>query len=139
MGHIWVIPTSEGMGVDPHLESNPHHIAAFNALLKTISKRPLNESEWLEMGKVYMAILGYKEIWPIRSESSDSDLRSPNNECFVAFSDRPITKGQAYNKWTLTLDGPCNHKSAVLADVSTETIASDDKTPGHSERRDKPA
>jgi hypothetical protein len=52
MKHIWVIPTNMGMLEVPHSESDPHNIAAFNALLKTIPNGLLNSAGWLEISKL---------------------------------------------------------------------------------------
>jgi hypothetical protein len=122
MEHIWIIPTQIGMLEVPHLESDPHNLAAFNALLKIIPKGRLNATGWLEIGKLYMAILGYKEVVPIRTESGDSNPCSSCNECSLSFSVGPVVKDEPYDKWTLIFACPSIGKPAVLTDVSRETI-----------------
>ena len=114
---VWVIPTATGMLEVAHAESDPHNIAAFNALLG-LHKGPIDAAGWLEVGKLYMTLLGHKEAVPIKD---DGDSCS-GNECSVSFSDRPVVAGEAYNKWSLTFTAPSNGQPGMLTDASRETV-----------------
>jgi hypothetical protein len=100
-----------------HAESDPHNIAAFNALLE-LHKGRINAAGWLEVAQLYMALLGHKEAVPIKGET----IPCSDNECSLSFSDRPIATGQAYNKWTLSFTGPSKGHSPLLTDISKESV-----------------
>jgi hypothetical protein len=57
---VWVIPIEFGMVLYPHVEGNPHNIAAFNDLLRAASSKP-NESMLLELGNLYQFVLGAEQ------------------------------------------------------------------------------
>src|SRR6185312_15829613 len=86
---VWVIPTETGMLEVAHAESDPHNIAAFNALLR-LHRGAVNAASWLEAGKLYMMLLGHKEIVPIEDEANSCSI----SECSVSFSDRPVVAGK---------------------------------------------
>jgi len=117
LNYLWVIPTTTGMLDVAHAESDPHNVAAFNALL-VVHKGPVDRSGWLEAGRLYMALMGHNAAFPVRNETGVCS----GNECSVAFSDRPVVSGEAYNKWTLTFTRPTNGQTGRLTDVSRETI-----------------
>jgi hypothetical protein len=121
LGQIWVIPTGNGMLGASHSENDPHNLAAFNALLR-LHKGPVDLAGWLGIGKLYMSILGHKEVVPIKAEKSDADSCGSGDECSVSFSDRPVVSGEPYNKWTLDFTGPTQGNPIVLVDVSIETV-----------------
>jgi hypothetical protein len=57
---VWVIPIEFGMILYPHVEGNPHNIAAFNDLLCAASRKP-DESMLLELGNLYQFVLGAEQ------------------------------------------------------------------------------
>jgi hypothetical protein len=119
--YVWVIPTAGGMLEVPHAENDPHNIAAFNALLR-LYKEPVRGKKWLELGKLYMAILGHEQALPINEAGSNADSCAARDECSVSFSDRLVTATEAYNKWTLIFTTLSNGRSMALIDVSRETV-----------------
>jgi hypothetical protein len=65
--YLWVIPTAAGMLAAPHIESDPHDLAAFNALLRSFSKKPSTLDDWYDIGKLYMSlVIGSEKAIPIR-------------------------------------------------------------------------
>lgn len=119
--YVWVIPTMIGMLEVPHAASDPHNLAAFNALLH-VHKHSIDVAGWVEAGKLYMALLGHKGAVPIKGETGRTDSCRSGDECSVSFSDRPVVTGEAYNKWTLTFIPPLKRQPAMLSDVSEETV-----------------
>jgi len=124
--HIWVIPTDTGMLEVSNSENDPHNLAAFNALLR-LHKGPVDAAGWLEAGKLYMAIFGHNEAVPIKAEHGEADPCSLGDECSVAFSDRPLVAGEAYNKWTPAFTAPSKGRPVTLTDVSKETVQPGDQ------------
>ena len=124
LNYVWVIPTETGMLEVAHSESDPHNLAAFNAMLQ-LHKGPVNASGWLEAGKLYMTILGHKEAVPIKAESGDSDSCATSGECSVSFSDRQIVPGTAYNRWTLNFTVPSKNQPVSLIEAVKETVHPD--------------
>jgi hypothetical protein len=118
--HIWVIPTETGMLEVSHSETDPHNMAAFNALLR-LRKGPVDAAGWLEAGKLYMAILGHKDVMPFKAQPADA-YPCTSHECSVSFSDRPIVESEPYNKWTLAFTARVQGKPVTLTDVSRETV-----------------
>ena len=57
---VWVIPIEFGMVLYPHVEGNPHNIAAFNDLLHTASRK-LGESLLPKLGNLYQFVLGAEQ------------------------------------------------------------------------------
>ena len=122
IAHIWVIPTEVGMLEAPHAESDPHNLAAFNALLHTLSKAPSSAADWNGIGKLYMALLGHKEAIPVEAETSNRTPCSSDGDCSVAFADRLPRANEAYTKWTLTFSAPSGTTRLKLADASREVV-----------------
>jgi hypothetical protein len=114
---VWVIPTEKGMLEVAHSESDPHNIAAFNALLG-LHKGPINVAGWIEAGSLYMTLLGHREAVPIKDEADSCS----EDECSLSFSDRPVVAGEAYNKWSLTFAAPHEGQPWTLTEVSRETV-----------------
>ncbi len=119
--YVWIIPTTSGMLEVPHAESDPHNIAAFNALLR-LHKAPLGASGLLEAGKFYMALLGHTAAIPLVPEVGVGDISSAENESSVSFSDRLPVPGEAFNKWTLTFETGAHDHSSILSSVARETV-----------------
>jgi hypothetical protein len=120
--HIWVVPTGTGMLEVPHAESDPHNIAAFNALLSSLRKPPLSNSDWDAVGKLYMTMLGHKDAVQVAPEAGDTAVCNGDGECTVAFSDRPVRPGEAFNKWTLVFAPAGGGKPAMLEEATRETV-----------------
>jgi hypothetical protein len=57
---VWVIPIEFGMVMYPHVEGNPHNIAAFNDLLRAASRK-LDESLLFELGDLYQFVLAAEQ------------------------------------------------------------------------------
>jgi hypothetical protein len=119
--YIWVIPTAIGMLEVAHAESDPHNLAAFNALLR-LHSGPIDASGWFEAGKLYLSLFGHDHAIPMKGESDEAGACGSSNECSVSFSDRPVVQGQAYNKWTLGFTAPAKGQPGMLTDVSKETV-----------------
>jgi hypothetical protein len=120
--YIWVVPTDTGMLEVPHAESDPHNIAAFNALLGSFPRAPLSPSDWKEVGKLYMTILGHEEAIPIVPKAGDAAVCTEERECSVAFSGRPVRPGEPFNKWTLVFSEASGAKPAMLEEATRETV-----------------
>lgn len=122
--YLWMVPSGTGMLEVPHAESDPHNVAAFNALLNSLHKPPLSPSDWGGIGKLYMTMLGHREAVQIVSEGGDAEVCSvEQGECTVAFSDRPIRVGEPFNKWTLVFTPPGFSKPAMLEEATRETVS----------------
>ncbi|MGH9570346.1 MAG: hypothetical protein ACRD4F_11930, partial [Candidatus Angelobacter sp.] len=125
ISHIWVIPTEVGMLEAPHAESDPHNLAAFNALLQTFSKAPSSAADWNAVGKLYMALLGHKGVVPIEAEVGNPNPNpcSMDRDCSVAFADRLPRANESYTKWTLTFSSLAfGRKQLTLSDASREVV-----------------
>lgn len=120
--HLWIIPTGTGMLEVPDAESDPHNIAAFNALLSSLRKPPLSPSDWEGVGKLYMTMLGHREAVQVTPEASDTGVCNGEGECTVAFSDRPVRAGEPFNKWTLVFTPASGAKPAMLEEATRETV-----------------
>ena len=120
--HIWVIPTETGMLEVPHVESDPHNIAAFNALLGTLAKGPSSSADWNAVGKLYMVLLGHKAAEPTKPEPGSSGPCDPDGECTLAFADGLHGPKEPYTKWTLTLTAPTGSRPCRLVEASKEVI-----------------
>jgi hypothetical protein len=121
---IWVIPTASGMLEAPNLVSDPHNVAAFNALLRSLPKAPSGLVEWNAVGRLYMALLGQTEVIPIESLPGRPGSCSADGECTVAFSDRTLRAKEPYVKWTLTFSAASGSNPARLADAAREVVPS---------------
>jgi hypothetical protein len=56
----WLIPIESGMVINAHTEDNLHHIAAFNDLLRSATRKP-DENMLLELGNLYQFIVGCEQ------------------------------------------------------------------------------
>jgi hypothetical protein len=56
----WLIPIQLGMIINARTEDNPHHIAAFNDLLRSATRKP-DESMLLELGNLYQFMVGCEQ------------------------------------------------------------------------------
>jgi hypothetical protein len=120
--YIWVIPTATGMLEVPHALSDPHNIAAFDALLSSLSRPPLSASDWEGVGKLYMIMVGHKEALVITPKLGEKGICNGVGECTVAFSDRQIRAGEPYNRWTLVFTSAGGGKPAKLEEATAETV-----------------
>jgi len=132
---IWVIPTASGMLEAPNLESDPHNIAAFNALLRSLPKPPSGLVEWNAVGKLYMALLGQTEVFPIEPLPDQPNRCSADGECTVAFSDSTPQPKEPYTKWTLTFSVAKGADPARLTDAAREVVLSTESQTSESSRR----
>lgn len=117
---IWVIPTESGMLEAPNVESDPHNLAAFNALLRSLPKPPSGPVEWNAVGKLYMTLLGHTGAVLIEPLPGEPGTCSADGECTVAFSDRTPHAKEPYTKWTLTFSVANGSNPARLTDAARE-------------------
>jgi hypothetical protein len=122
LSYIWVIPTEVGMLEAPHAENDPHNIAAFNALLGTFSKTPSSAADWNAVGKLYMFLLGHKEVVPVEADTSRQSPCGSDGDCSIGLSDSPLHSNQPYTKWTLTFSAPSGTVRLRLSDASREVV-----------------
>lgn len=120
---IWVIPTESGMLEVPNVESDPHNLAAFNALLRSLPKPPSDPVEWNEVGKLYMTLLGHTRAVPIEPSSGQPGSCSADGECTVVLSDRTPKAKEPYTTWTLTFSVANGSNPARLTDVAREVVS----------------
>lgn len=120
--HIWVIPTGDGMLEAPHAESDPHNLAAFNALLQSLCKAPTGAADWIAIGKLYMTLLGHKEALPVEAETGNPNPCSSEGDCSVAFADRVPHAHEPYTKWTLNFVAPRSSNPARIIDGTREVV-----------------
>ena len=120
--YIWVLPTETGMLEVRHVESDPHNLAAFNALLGTLAKGPSSLADWNAVGKLYMVLLGHKGAAPMKPEPGSSGPCDPDGECTLAFADGLHGPKEPYTKWTLTLSAPNRSRPCRLVEASKEVI-----------------
>lgn len=120
--YIWVMPTGIGMLEVPHAESDPHNLAAFNALLGNLAKGPSSAADWNAIGELYMALLGHKETVAIGAEQGSQSPCNSDGDCSVAFADRPPRANEPYTKWTLTFSAPFRTMRLKLTDASREVV-----------------
>jgi hypothetical protein len=72
IAQIWVIPISSGSGVielpnlAPEVDTDPHNIAAFNALLSSCLRPPRDASGWNSIGNLYMTLVGDAGVVPLK-------------------------------------------------------------------------
>jgi len=76
---LWLIPIEFGMVGYPHTADNPHHIAAFNDLLRYASVKP-NENLLFELGNLYQFTVGMEEWFdPVRLPKTIEDTLKAND------------------------------------------------------------
>ncbi len=120
--YVWVIPTETGMLEIPRVESDPHNLAAFNALLGTLAKGPSSSADWNAVGKLYLLLLGHKAAEPMKPEPGSSGPCGPDGECTLAFTDGLHGPKEPYTKWTLILSAPNRSRPCRLVEASKEVI-----------------
>jgi hypothetical protein len=118
--HIWIIPTAEGMLETPHVESDPHNLAAFNSLLQSLAKSPSKTEDWNAIGKLYMALVGHPEVISIEAESGNPNPCNLEGDCLIAFADRRPRVNEPYTKWTLTFRIASSSKRIKLMDATRQ-------------------
>lgn len=120
--YLWIIPTASGMLEERNVESDPHNIAAFNSLLRSLRKSPTNSVEWWAIGKAYMALVGQTAAVAIESLPGDSGSCNVDHECTLAFADRPTHLKETYVRWTLTFDTAHDNMPPRLIDARSEVV-----------------
>jgi hypothetical protein len=120
---IWIIPTGSGMLKPPDVDSDPHNLAAFNALLRYLPKRKPSETDWTAVGRLYMAMVGHSTVISLCSVEGPSNPCSVGGDCIVVFSDRTPQAKEGYVKWTLTFEAADQLNPVRLADVSREVVS----------------
>jgi hypothetical protein len=120
---IWIIPTGSGMLEAPHVDGDPHNLAAFNALLRYLPKRKPSETDWIAVGRLYMALVGHSKVISLCSAEGQTSPCSVGGDSVVAFSDRTPQAKENYVKWTLTFEAADRLNPVRLADVSREVVS----------------
>jgi hypothetical protein len=120
--YIWVIPTESGMLEAPNVESDPHNLAAFNALLGILAKAPSSLVEWNSVGKLYMVLIGHKGVVPMKSEQDSNNPCDSNGECALEFADGSHVANGPYTKWTLTFSAASRLHRCRLIEVLKEVV-----------------
>ncbi len=119
--YLWVIPNYQGMVAPARVESDPHNVAAFNALLRSVTRKPSSPAEWLALGKLYMTlIVGEGEAIATGPGLGYSEAHDSPGDHFVTFADRPLSQGERYVKWVLTFSSSPDGTPMVV-DASRET------------------
>jgi len=131
IAQIWVIPTGSGMLEAPHVYSDPHNLAAFNALLRSLPKRKPGETDWITVGRLYLAMVGHSKVISLCTPEGQPSPCSVGGDCVVAFSDRTPHAREGYVKWALTFEAADQSNPVRLDDVSREVVSPDesDSTP----------
>lgn len=119
--YVWIIPTSTGMLEVSHAESDPHNIAAFNAVLG-LHRASLSISELWQAGKLFMALLGHNSAAPLTRATENADVSSAPYEFSISFSDRAPTPDEAFNKWTITFEIGSRDHATILSSIARETV-----------------
>lgn len=106
---IWVLPIASGMVEYPRVESDPHNLAAFNALLagQTV---PTTDPEWISLARSYLAIIGHEKAMVLPQVSCTG------GECTVELSEQQSP--QVLIQWALSFNK--TGRTARLQDVSRE-------------------
>ena len=119
---FWIIPTASGMLRVSGVESDPHNLAAFNALLRSIPKPPSRTADWEALARLYLAVVGHEVAFPLKTEGGVSAACGTQNECSLSFADRAPQAARSYWKWTVTFDGTA--KGAItLTDATAELLS----------------
>jgi hypothetical protein len=123
IAHIWIIPTESGMLEVPNADSDPHNLAAYNALIGSLSKTPSSRTAWAAVAKLYLILLGHETVVPIDTGSSQSNLCISEGECSLAFADRIPHRKEPYIKWTLTFNVANGHNRTKLIEVKRNVVS----------------
>jgi hypothetical protein len=119
---LWIIPTASGMLRVSGVESDPHNIAAFNALLRSMPKPASSTADWEALARLYLAVVGHAEVFPLKTEGGASATCGAQGECSLSFADRAPQAARSYWKWTVTFDrigeGPIK-----LTDATAELVS----------------
>jgi hypothetical protein len=119
---LWIIPTATGMLRVAGVESDPHNIAAFNALLRSMPKPTSSTTDWEALARLYLAVVGHAEVFPLKTEGGAPATCGAQGECSLSFADRAPQAAHSYWKWTVTFDrlgkGPIR-----LTDATAELVS----------------
>jgi hypothetical protein len=76
---IWIIPIEFGMVGYPNTVDSPHHIAAFNDLLRSAIRKP-DENQSFDLGNLYQFMVGMEEWFdPARGPKTIRDALKIND------------------------------------------------------------
>jgi hypothetical protein len=135
VAQIWVIPTESGMLEVPNVESDPHNLAAFNALLRSLPKPPTGPVEWSAVGKQYMVLVGHTGAVAIEPLPGEPSPCSSDGECTLAFADRTPNVKESYTKWTLTFSVANGSNPPRLTDATREIVSPAESQAGPIDQR----
>jgi hypothetical protein len=126
--YFWVLPTGTGMLEVSHMDGDPHNIAAFNALLSNLAKRPSSLADCDTLEGLYMVLIDHKGAVAMRPAHGSSDPCDADGDCTLAFS-YPHNKTEAYRQWTVTFKAPSRQDACHLVEVSNKVIEPPTKRP----------
>jgi hypothetical protein len=106
---IWVLPITSGMLEYPSVESDPHNLAAFNALIAA-QAAPVADPEWISLSRSYLAMIGH------RKANLSPKVSCKGEQCTVELSEQQSP--ESFILWTLTFEK--TGRLARLQDVSRE-------------------
>ena len=109
---LWILPIASGMVEYPRDETDPHNLAAFNALL-AVQKVPSTEPEWFSLARSYLALIGHEKA------ALSPKVSCARGECSVELSEQQSP--ESLIQWTLSFD--TSRRSARLQDVSREVLS----------------
>jgi hypothetical protein len=112
---LWVIPIESGMLEYPHIESDPHNLAAFNRIISS-DRTPQSEMEWESLSMSYLAVIGHD------SQPSKVKVSCEKEQCFIEISDRLSAKAE----WNWRLIFNSHGRAPRLEDVHREVKNTDD-------------
>jgi hypothetical protein len=119
---LWIIPTVSGMLRVSGVESDPHNLAAFNAVLRSMPRAPSSTADWDALARLYLTVVGHAEVFPVKDHDGALAACGAQRECSLSFSDREPQATRSYWKWTVTFDGSA--KGAIrLTDVTAELVS----------------
>lgn len=119
---VWIIPTASGMLRVSGVESDPHNIAAFNALLRSMPKPMSSTADWEALARLYLAVVGHAEVFPLKAEGGAPATCGAQGECSLSFADRAPQGARSYWKWTVTFDR-VGEDSITLTDAAAELVS----------------
>ena len=114
---LWLIPISRGMLEYPSVTSDPHNLAAFNALLQDARKAPKSADEWAELALCYLALVGH----PAYNSPSHPDYSvTATKECSGPGCEVNVTETLDGTKTSWSLRFQIHNGQAALTDVSKD-------------------
>lgn len=118
---IWVVPTNSGMLRVPGAECDRHNMAAFNAVLRSMPRRPSKPAEWEALARLYLAVVGRPEVFSLVAAEANSTTCGAQGECELSFADRAPDPSGGYWRFTVSFEAGL-HDAPRLSDVTAELV-----------------